>query len=411
MSALGLMALTLVGYVIMYRLYGRFLGEKVFKLSSKAITPAVSLRDDVDFVPTEKKIIFGHHYTSIAGTGPIVGPAIAIIWGWLPALLWVFLGSIFMGAIHDLGPLVISMRNGGQSLSEFTQKYISKRCQFFLFAIIFFELLIVIAIFGLVISVIFNMYPASLFPVWFQIPIAMTLGFLIYKRKMKGTTLLSIAALILMYATMVIGHYFQYKMPTVFGIPPTGIWTIILLIYVSFASILPVNILLQPRDYINSHQLMVAMILLIAGTVVVTFTKGLPLVAPAVQLSPQGAPSLWPFLFITIACGAISGFHSLVSSGTTSKQIKSEKDALFVGMGSMLMEGVLAILVIVAVGAGTGLGFKGLTGFEAWSHHYASWTAAQGLGSKIEAFVMGSSNIITSLGIPQFFVTLLEYSI
>lgn len=400
MDSLLLMVLSFLGYIVMYRLYGKFLGQKIFNLSPDAKVPSVELQDDMDYVPTKKEIIFGHHFTSIAGTGPIVGPAIAIIWGWLPAMIWVFLGSIIMGAVHDFGALIISMRNKGKSISEYTAKYINSRTKLIFFIIVFLELWIVISVFGLVIAVIFNMFPASVFPVWLEIPIAVLLGYMVYK-KGKNVTSWAIYAIIAMYVTVVIGYFLPLQMPAIAGIPATGVWTILLLIYAFIASILPVTTLLQPRDFINSHELVIAMALLILGIIVASFSSGLDFVAPAIQATPAGAPPMWPFLFITIACGAISGFHSLVSSGTSSKQVRQEADALFVGYGSMLMEGALATLVIIAVAAGIGMGYNGLSGFEAWNKHYASWAAAQGLSSKINAFVIGSANMIETLRIPH----------
>lgn len=393
-----------IGYKLMYRFYGRYLGEKIFNLDENTKTPAVEFEDGVDFVPTKKEIIFGHHFTSIAGTGPIVGPAIAIIWGWMPALLWVFIGSAVLGAVHDFGSLVISLRNQGKSISEVTAKYINARTRVFFFILVFLALWIVIAIFGLVIAIIFTMYPSSVWPVWLQIPIAIGLGKLIYKRG-KNVTMWSIVALLFLYLFVGIGYLVPFSMPEIFGIPPTGIWTILLLIYAYFASVLPVTTLLQPRDYINAYQLLSTMFLLVLGVIASVIWGGLEIVAPAIQLSPQAAPPMWPFLFITIACGAISGFHCLVCSGTTAKQLRNEKDALFVGYGSMLVEGGLATLVIIAVSAGIGMGYTtsdGLTlfGVDAWNSHYASWTAAAGLGSKIAAFVNGSANMIAMIGIP-----------
>jgi len=405
MDALFMMVLAFAGYIIMYKLYGQYIGKKVFALSATVKTPSVELEDGIDYVPTKKEVIFGHHFTSIAGTGPIVGPAIAIIWGWMPALIWVFLGSIVMGAVHDFGALIISMRNQGKSISEYTAKYVNDRTKIFFFLIVFLELWIVIAIFGLVIAVVFAMYPQSVLPVWLEIPIAIYLGYLIYK---KGANVMtwSIIAVIAMYITVIIGAYAPIKMPAIAGIPPTGVWTIILLAYAFIASVLPVTTLLQPRDFINSHQLVVAMTLLILGVIVSAFGGGLEIVAPALQTTPAKAPPMWPFLFITIACGAISGFHSLVSSGTSAKQVRYETDSLFVGYGSMLMEGSLATLVIVATAAGIGMGYvtkdgATLTGVAAWTTHYASWAAAAGLGSKVAAFVVGSANMISMLGIPK----------
>jgi len=405
MAALLIMILAFIGYIIMYQLYGKFIGNKIFALSAAAKAPSVELEDGTDYVPTKKEVIFGHHFTSIAGTGPIVGPAIAIIWGWLPAMIWIFVGTIVMGAVHDFGALIISMRNQGKSISEYTAKYVNNRTKIFFFLIVFLELWIVIAIFGLVIAVVFTMYPQSVIPVWLEIPIAVYLGYLVYK-KGKSVMGLSILAVIVMYATFIIGYYVPFKMPTILGIPPTGVWTIILLTYAFIASVLPVTTLLQPRDFINSHQLVIALALLILGVLFSAFGGNLHIVAPAVQASPAKAPPMWPFLFITIACGAISGFHSLVSSGTSAKQVRTEEDSLFVGYGSMLMEGTLATLVVVAVAAGIGMGYvtKGgetLTGVAAWTTHYSSWAAAAGLGSKVSAFVDGSANMIGSLGIPK----------
>ncbi len=407
MNVLLVMIAAFVGYIVMYQLYGRFVGRRIFMLSSDAKPPSVEMEDGVDYVPTKKEVIFGHHFTSIAGTGPIVGPAIAIIWGWVPALLWVFVGSVVMGAVHDFGALIVSMRNQGKSISDYTAKYVNSRTRFLFFLIVFLELWIVIAVFGLVIAIIFAMYPQSVVAVWIEVPIAMVLGYLVY-RKNKGVMALSLWAVAIMYVFVLLGPYMPIKMPIVAGIPATGVWTIILLAYGFIASVLPVTALLQPRDFINSHQLVIAMTLLVLGVFAAAFGGRLEMVAPAVQLAPEKAPAMWPFLFITIACGAISGFHALVSSGTSAKQVRSEDDSLFVGYGSMLMEGALATLVIVAVAAGIGMGYttkagETLTGVAAWTTHYSSWAAAAGLGSKISAFVDGAANMIMALGIPKQF--------
>ena len=405
MGSLLVMVVAFIGYILMYQFYGKFIGKKIFNLSDEAKVPSVELEDGTDYVPTKKEVIFGHHFTSIAGTGPIVGPAIAIIWGWVPAMIWIFVGSVVMGAVHDFGALIISMRNQGKSVAEYTAKYVNSRTKFLFFVIVFLELWIVIAIFGLVIAVVFAMFPQSVIPVWLEIPIALYLGYLVYK---KGASIMtwSIVAVIVMYATFIIGYYVPVTLPAIAGIPATGVWVIILLTYAFIASILPVTTLLQPRDFINSHQLVIALALLILGVLFSAFGGNLHIVAPAIQASPAKAPPMWPFLFITIACGAISGFHALVSSGTSSKQVRTESDSLFVGYGSMLMEGVLATLVVIAVAAGIGMGYtpKGgetLMGVAAWTTHYSSWAAAAGLGSKISAFVVGSANMISSLGIPH----------
>ncbi|MCK5201394.1 MAG: carbon starvation protein A, partial [Spirochaetales bacterium] len=377
MDAVLLMVVVFIGYILAYKVYGKFLSQKIFNLSEKAKTPAVEMEDGTDYVPTKKGIIFGHHFTSIAGTGPIVGPAIGVIWGWLPAVIWVLVGTIVMGAVHDFGALVISLRNQGKSISEVTGNYINKRTRSIFFVIVLLELWIVIAIFGLVIAVIFSMYPQSVFPVWFEIPIAIALGYFLYKKGMN-VNLITFLAVVVMYITVILGHFIPITLPTIGSMGPTGSWTIILLIYAFIASTLPVTTLLQPRDYINAWQLMIAMTLLVLGILAAAFSGKLDIVAPAVQLHPEGAPSMWPFLFITIACGAISGFHALVASGTSAKQVSKEPDALAVGYGSMIMEGTLATLVIIAVTAGIGIAYQTkdagiITGAAAWTEHYSSW--------------------------------------
>ncbi|MHC4943627.1 MAG: carbon starvation CstA family protein [Planctomycetota bacterium] len=402
MECIVIMVVAFVGYLVAYNTYGRYLARKIFKLDPDRVTPSHEFQDGTDYVPTRKQVIFGHHFTSIAGTGPIVGPAIGIIWGWVPALIWVFLGAIFMGAVHDFGSLVLSLRNKGRSMADITGALMNRRLKIILFLIIFLGLLIVIAIFGLVIAVLFHLYPEAVFPVWMEVPIAILLGWFIYKRS-KNLVFSTMAAVVLMYVTVVLGHYLPLKMPGIGSVPATGVWTVILLIYAYIASTLPVTTLLQPRDYINAWQLFIAMGLLIIGI----FVSAPEMVAPAYNPDPAGAPDFMPFLFITIACGAISGFHSLVSSGTSAKQVSSERDAQFVGYGSMLTESALAVLVIIACAAGIGIAYvtqEGtlLSGTEAWNHHYASWaTVTQGLGSKLEAFVIGSANMIASYGIPK----------
>jgi carbon starvation protein len=393
------------GYTVAYHTYGRFLARKIFKLDKNAAVPSVELQDGIDYVPTRRGIIFGHHFTSIAGTGPIVGPAIGIIWGWLPALLWVTIGCIFMGAVHDLGTLVVSMRNKGKSISEAAARYINRRVRFIFFFIVFLALLIVIAIFGVVIAIVFARFPSSVFPVWIQIPIAMTLGYMIYKRS-ANVVLSTAVAVSAMYVTIWIGSFVPFEMPGIFGMPATGVWTIILLIYGWVASTLPVTMLLQPRDYINAWQLFIMMGFLVVGAVASGLFAGLHIVAPVVDLSPKDAPPIWPFLFVTVACGAISGFHSLVASGTSPKQVARETDCQFVGYGSMLLEGALAVLVLICVSAGIAMAYKTtngtvLTGLAAWKQHYSSWSSAAGLGANLTAVVVGAANMMGTLGVPE----------
>lgn len=401
MESILIMVVTFAGYIVAYNTYGKVLGGRIFRLDLRGEIPSRVHEDGTDYVPTRKQVVFGHHFTSIAGTGPIVGPAIGIIWGWVPALLWVFLGAIFMGAVHDLGALVLSLRHKGHSLADITGVLMNRRLRVIFFLIIFLVLLIVIAIFGLVIAVLFDLYPQSVFPVWMQIPIAMGLGWLVTR---KGANLVAATAVAVacMYGTVVVGHFLPLEMPSIAGIPSTGVWTVVLLLYAYAASTFPVTTLLQPRDFINAWQLFIAMGLLVLGV----FVARPDMISPAFNLRPTGEPPMVPFLFITIACGAISGFHALVAGGTSSKQLAREPDARLVGYGSMLTESFLAVLVIIACGAGLGIAYTGkggeiLTGFAAWNEHYATWSAAQGLGSKVAAFVVGSANMIAAAGIPK----------
>ncbi|UCG57221.1 MAG: carbon starvation protein A [Phycisphaerales bacterium] len=406
MDTLLLMLICGGGYLIAYHTYGRFLARKIFKLNKDAPVPSVELQDGIDYVPARKGIIFGHHYTSIAGTGPIVGPAIGIIWGWLPAILWVFLGSIFMGAVHDFGALVVSMRNEGKSISEAAAKYINTRVRFIFFAVVFLSLLIVIAIFGVVIAAVFTRFPSAVVPVWLQIPIAMALGYAVYKRGASIPVATAIAV-VGMYLCIAVGGWLPIKLGTAFGMPSTGLWVIVLLIYAWVASTLPVTMLLQPRDYINAWQLFIAMGLLVGGTVVASLSGNLPLVAPAINSElPANTPPIWPFMFVIIACGAISGFHSLVASGTSPKQIAKEPDCHFVGYGSMVLESFLAVLVIICVGAGVAMAVRlpdetVLTGHAAWQHYYSTWIGAKGLSDKIAPVVLGAANMMGTIGVSE----------
>jgi carbon starvation protein len=406
MDALLLMVVCFAGYFVAYHTYGRFLARRIFNLRPDAPVPSQTFTDGIDFVPTRRGILFGHHFTSIAGTGPIIGPAIGIIWGWLPAILWVTLGSILMGAVHDFGTLVVSLRNDGKSVSEIAARYINKRVRMIFFIIVFFALLIIIAIFGVTIATVFRLYPESVLAIWLQIPIAILLGRAIYK-KGANVTLATAVAVIAMYATVVLGAWIQHVRPGLLSfsetgpIPPTGLWTILLLIYCWFASGLPVTVLLQPRDYMNAWQLFFIMGILTAGITASAFLQpGFAIVAPAWQPSVAGAPPLMPMMFVIIACGAISGFHCLVAGGTSTKQLAAEPDALFVGYGSMLIEGALAVLVIICIAAGLSLGVEAKSGTDSWNGFYGTWMG-EGLESNLRPVIGGAANILGSLGIPK----------
>ena len=436
MLTLAVAVFSFFAFIVAYNTYGRWLSRKIFQVDPQALVPSKELQDDVDYVPTDRQVLFGHHFTSIAGTGPIVGPAIAVFWGWLPALLWVVLGSIFVGAVHDFGALFVSLRNRGQTIGEVAGRLINWRARLLFLFILFFALTIVLAIFGLVIASIFQQYPESVLSVWVAMPLAMMIGYWVYRR--YGALLLpSLIALVVLYLCVYLGvYYFPCSLPEGWLIAgsPVVTWTVILMAYCFVASVLPVWLLLQPRDYINSHQLVVALVLLVAGLGVAGLTGQADLAASAPAIAaadeiPAGAPPIFPFLFITIACGACSGFHCLVSSGTSSKQIASEGDAQYVGYGSMLMEGALAVIVILACCAGVGMGraqqgdeIVGLnkldgeqveqveqvelvTGREAWRSLYAygegqTWGSFS-LARKVSAFVEGGANFLATIGLPH----------
>lgn len=415
METLIIALLALVLYLAAYHTYGRWLCRKVFKLDPAAEAPSKQLEDGEDYVPTDKMVVFGHHFTSIAGTGPIVGPALAVMWGWLPALVWVLVGSIFIGAVHDLASLVISMRNRGQTVGEIAGRVLNPRVKILFLSLLFFALTVVLAVFGLVIAKVFVDFPSSIFPCLAQIPLAMVVGTLIH-RKGRNLAIPSIICLGLMYLSVWYGDVgLLHSFNSYLSAWPVLGWVAFMLIYSYGASVMPVWLLLQPRDYINSLQLLSMLGLIVAGLVAAAFLGGptledgghapLKIIAPMVETGRSTPlPLMIPFLFITIACGAISGFHCLVSSGTTSKQMRSETDAHLVGYGSMLTEGFLAVVVILACVAGLSLGVVPagggpvLTGDAAWAAKYGSWAAAS--AGALSAFVQGAGNFLRALGIP-----------
>ncbi|WP_210366060.1 carbon starvation protein A [Bacillus sp. REN3] len=401
MNSLWLAVTGMIVFAIGYRFYSKWVAEKIYRLDPNFVTPAHQYSDGVDFVPTKRIILWGHHFTSVAGAAPIVGPAIAVYWGWLPAFLWVILGTVFAAGVHDFGTLVLSVRNKGQSVGTITSKLIGKRAKIMFLFIILILVLMVNAVFAWVIANLFVQFPASVLSVFIQIPLAIWIGYAVYKRK-KGMLLPSLVALAVMYGAAVLASrvpalqidlvkYFGGPDQTVlFGLNGVSmaffVWIIVLMVYCYIASTLPVWKLLQPRDYINSHQLVVGLFILYAGLI---FLQP-KVTAPAINGSAADV-SWFPLLFITVACGAISGFHGLVSSGTSSKQLEKETDARFVGYLGAVGEGVLALIAIIAV----------VTVFATkadFSAAYGSFAAASsgGLGN----FINGAAQLATGILIP-----------
>jgi carbon starvation protein len=395
MNAALLAFFSIFCFFLSYLFYSRFLGEKIYKLDSNIITPAHEFKDGIDYVPTNKHVLFGHHFTSIAGAAPIVGPAIAVIWGWLPAILWVVIGTIFMGAVHDFGCLVISAKNKGHSIGTLTGKVIGKRAQALFLTLIFFLTWIVIAVFASIIATLFVQFPTTVLPVNIQIIVAITIGIIIYRTKF-GILIPSIIALLVLYGFIYLGAYCPVHLPAFIG-GQVESWIILLFVYAFIASVLPVWLLLQPRDFINSHQLLVGLGIMYLGL----FILHPPMVAPALNLEVEGGLPWFPFLFITIACGAISGFHGLVGSGTTSKQINNISDARMIGYGAMLGEGSLGLMSVLASTAG-------FATLAAWKIHYSSWSTAGSMDAKIGSFVNGGAYFLKEgLMIPDGFGTTL----
>ncbi|CAN5347384.1 carbon starvation protein A [soil metagenome] len=394
MPAIVIAVLVAVAFFLGYRFYSKYLAEKVYVLDKSNATPAHEFEDGVDYVPTNKHVLFGHHFTSVAGAAPIVGPAIAVFWGWLPALLWVVLGTIFAAGVHDFGALVVSLRNRAQNIGTLAQSIINARSRTLFLLIIFFLLTLVNTVFAVVIAILFESFPASVIPIFFEIPLAIFIGQYVYRTR-SSALVPSLIGVGLLYLSILVGQAFPIDispLASAIGLESRTLWIIILFAYTFIASRLPVWVLLQPRDYINSHQLFIALGVIFLG-ILVGFDR---IVAPAIASVPEGSPHWFPFLFITIACGAISGFHSLVSSGTTSKQLDNEEDARYVGYFGAVGEGSLALGAILATTAGLGV-------YATWQEKYADFgTASNGA---VGNFVTGVGHFANNLGIPLAIAT------
>ncbi len=389
MNAIVLVIVGLGAMTLGYRFYSKFIAEKIYRLDPHFETPAHTMRDDVDYVPTHRFVLWGHHFTAVAGAAPIVGPAVAIIWGWVPAFLWVIFGTIFFSGVHDFGSIWASVRNKGRSIGALTGDVVSQRSRTIFMIVIFVLLLLVNAVFAVIMARELIDTPSSVIPVWSAIAVAMVIGVLIYKMKV-GILWPTVVGTIILYAVIYLGDQVPVSVPDqLLSLGPGAQWILILFAYAGIASMLPVWLLLQPRDYINGIQLIIGLGLLFGAVLLASPT----IVAPAFNTNvPAGTPSLVPLLFVTIACGAISGFHGLVGSGTTSKQLNKEPDARFVGFLGSMGEGSLALVTIIAVSAG----FASLTDWEAV---YSSFGQG-GLG----AFKQGGANILANgFGLPVGF--------
>ena len=391
MNAVVLAAIGLVALFAGYRFYSRFMAEKIYQLDPNFETPSPAMRDDIDYVPTNRIVLWGHHFTAVAGAAPIIGPSIAVVWGWLPAFLWVVIGTMFFAGVHDFGAIWASVRNKGLSVGSLTGEVVSHRARNLFMIVVFFLLLMVNAVFAVAIAVAFIDTPASVIPAWTAVFVAVGIGILLY-RVGVGITWPTVVGTIILYAVIYLGELLPVTLTEAAGVAPAAQWILILFAYAAVASMLPVWLLLQPRDYINGIQLFVGLGILYGAV----FIAAPAVVAPAINPNvPPATPPIMPLLFVTIACGAISGFHGLVSSGTTSKQLNKETDARFVGYLGSLGEGALAIVAIIAVTAGFSM--------VEWEAAYSNAESFGAVGG-ISAFVEGGSRIAAAgLGLPISF--------
>ena len=382
MQSLMIVLLGLAGMTLGWFFYSKFIATKIYQLDPNFVTPAHEFNDGVDYHPTNKYVLWGHHFTSVAGAAPIVGPAIAVYWGWVPAVLWVTIGTVFFAGIHDFGALWASVRHQGKSIGSLSEAVIGKRTRSLFMVVIFLVLLMVNAVFGVVIAGAFVNTPNAVFPAWSAIVVALIIGQLIHRN--YNLMLLSIVGVFALYGSIYVGSVIPLELPAgILGLSANGNWILILFIYAAIASMLPVWVLLQPRDFINGMQLFVGLILLY-GAVVLSLPD---ISAPAFNHQVgEDAPSLIPLLFVTIACGAVSGFHGIVSSGTSSKQLNKETDARFVGYMASIGEGSLALITIVAV-SGAALAATP----EIWHQIYENYGTAGAA-----TFIQGGAQLITN---------------
>ncbi|MCK5767296.1 MAG: carbon starvation protein A [Candidatus Atribacteria bacterium] len=374
MSLLVLVLITLVAFAIAFKTYGGYLAKLVGLDNSKK-TPAHTMTDGVDYVPAKAPVLMGHHFASIAGGGPIVGPIAASCFGWLPCFLWMVLGSIFIGGVHDFMSLISSVRHEGKTVGTVIGKNVSKRAKTLFLIFIWLALVLVVAVFAILVAKTFATSSSVATASVLMMIIAVFMGYLLYRKNMSlGTvTIIGIIGLVIAVWIGLAAPFLTFSFNT---------WIWILFVYIFFASSMPVWILLQPRDYLSSFLLYVAL-----GGAVLGILFGAPtLQLPAFTAFKQPVGYLFPMLFVVIACGAISGFHSLCASGTTSKQLNKESDAQVIGYGAMLLEGLLGV---VALGTAAILTKAGL------ADGLANW------GGPVGVFAHGIGNFLANLGIPE----------
>lgn len=393
MTAL-IIVIGLVIYLFFYFVYGKKLERDVVKASDDSEAPSKRIFDGVDFIPARREVLFGHHFASIAGAAPIIGPALAICWGWVPGLLWVWFGNIFIGAVHDYLALMASVRYDGRSIQFVASDLIGKKTGRGFYWLVFFLLILVVAAFAAIIGGMFVKTPEIASTYFLKIAAALILGVLMYRIRMNFFVA-TILGILMLIAAIWLGSLQGIELGYT-----TWMW--IFFFYIIIAASIPVNILLQPRDYLNSWLLYAGLALGLLGAVfafqgfeVPAFSNFSP-----VLLGGKATP-FWPAIPLVIACGSLSGFHSLVASGTTSKQLTKESDGLFIGYGAMFTEGFLSTVVIVSI---AGFGYTALQNagvsteqlnFDNWGAMFTKASASVGL-SKANLFVQSYADMVNA---------------
>jgi len=372
MSAIVLIVVAIVAFIVAYLTYGSFIIKKLGGVDPKAKTPAYTMRDDVDYVPTRAPVLIGHHFASIAGAAPIVGPIVAAVFGWIPVFLWIVLGGIFMGAVHDTASLYTSIRHKAKTIAEILGENVGISAKKLFAAFAWLTLILILAVFAFVVAKMFAAIPSVATASILFIVLAILFGYFVLRwgAPLLVTSIIGVALLIL---CVWLGTLFPISLPLTTWIP-------ILLAYALIAASLPVWIILQPRDYLNSFLLYGFLI----AAVIAIFATNPAIKLPAFTSFETNLGYLFPILFVTIACGAISGFHSLVASGTTSKQLSSETHIKRIGYGSMMLECLLAVIALTTVAYLLLGDYKALLADVGWGGVFS-----QGIG-----------NFMTALGIP-----------
>jgi len=362
-----IIVLGLLLYLILYFTYGKKIERDVVVASDDTEAPSKRLYDGVDYISARREVLFGHHFASIAGAAPIIGPALAICWGWIPGLLWVWFGNIFIGAVHDYLALMASVRYDGKSVQFVASDLIRKRTGTAFYWIVFFLLILVVAAFSAIVGGMFVRTPEIAAAYAWKIVAALILGVMLYRTKMNFAVA-TIIGVIMLCAAIWLG--------TLKGIPLSYItWMWVFFFYIVIASAIPVNVLLQPRDYLNSWLLYAGLLIGFIAAVFAFRGFEIPAFSSFAPVLLGGKPTpFWPAIPLIIACGSLSGFHSLVASGTTSKQLTKESDGLFIGYGAMFTEGFLSTIVIVSI---AGFGYTALknAGVTTETLHAGNWGA------------------------------------